>query len=59
MWVSSIVTMVIVGAFFLPRQENINAPGEVGEVFTGAAFLVVIALVLVTGILGLLFNKRK
>lgn len=59
MWASVVTTMVIVGASFLPHQENINAPGEVGEVFTGVVLFVVICLVLATGIIGLLNNRKR
>lgn len=59
MWLSSSATTAIFAFSFLRHPEYINAPGEVGEVFTGALIAVILALILATGVIGLILSNKK
>lgn len=58
MWVSSLTTSAIFAFFFLRQPENMNAPGEIGEVFTGTVLAIILVLVLSSGVVGLLLRDK-
>ncbi len=56
-WGSSFFTFAVLALYMLPRQEDINALGELGENFATGAFLVLEVLVVAS--FGVVFLTRE
>ncbi len=57
-WISSITTFTVTAMYILSQEERINAPGELGEVFTATGFIILIALAIFSAISALIFKKQ-
>lgn len=57
-WVSAVATFGFSSLYIVSQDSRINAPGELGEVFFATGFIILIALVVISGIT-LLVAKAK
>ena len=57
-WITAIATFALTAAYIVPLDARINVPGELGEVFAGASFIVLIALVIVSVIFSVVIRKK-
>lgn len=58
-WAASIVTFSITAVYIIPKEQRINSPGELGEVFAGTAFIILIILAPISLIIALISNNKN
>lgn len=57
-WITSITTFAFSTACIVPQDSTINAPGELGEVFSVTGLIILVALIVLSTIT-LLLTRNK